>query len=66
MEKGYCLDEKAYDAEAPVGGAQGGRQRGRGGEEVQEWAHKLEEFQVPAVSEAYFLDGCKVSSQAWG
>ncbi len=60
MERGYCLDEKEYDAESPEGAGHRGKQQRRGGEEATEWAQELEDFQIPVVSETYFLDGCKV------
>ena len=65
VERGYCLPEEDYNVE-------GGGERKEGGNEakaVEEegvWERRLEEFCVPAISDGYFLDGCRVSRVAGG
>lgn len=60
VERGYCCPEEEYGVEPSGGGGrEGEKKRGRG-EEVPEWASKLQEFKVPSMSDSYFLDGCKV------
>ena len=61
VDSGYCCPEEEYnvDSSSSDRGKEEGRRKGRG-EEVPEWATRLQEFSVPSVSDNYFLDGCKV------
>ena len=60
---GYCMPEKDYDAELSPNTSRRPSGPQVEGQPDEGWVQELEEYQVPASSEACFLDGCKVSRE---